>query len=93
LEAYGAASILQEILTIKSDDVMGRVKTYESIVRGDTILEPGIPESFKILVNELRSLCLKVVVEDANHREINLKDMDEPTSGEDMRLARTVGFS
>ncbi|MBA3726070.1 MAG: hypothetical protein H0W86_06365 [Armatimonadetes bacterium] len=93
LEAYGAAAILQEILTIKSDDVMGRVKTYESIVRGDTMLEPGIPESFKILVNELRSLCLKVVVEDANNREINLKDIDEPMPGDDMRLARSVGFS
>jgi DNA-directed RNA polymerase subunit beta len=92
LEAYGAAATLQEILTIKSDDVMGRVKTYESIVRGDTMLEPGIPESFKILVNELRSLCLKVVVEDANNREINLKDLDEPSPGEDMRLARSVGF-
>jgi DNA-directed RNA polymerase subunit beta len=92
LEAYGAAATLQEILTIKSDDVMGRVKTYESIVRGDTMLEPGIPESFKILVNELRSLCLKVVVEDANHREIDLKNLDDPGSGEDMRLARSVGF-
>ena len=92
LEAYGAAATLQEILTIKSDDVMGRVKTYESIVRGDTMLEPGIPESFKILVNELRSLCLKVVVEDANHREIDLRNLDEPGSGDDMRLARSVGF-
>jgi len=92
LEAYGAAATLQEILTIKSDDVMGRVKTYESIVRGDTMLEPGIPESFKILVNELRSLCLKVVVEDANHREIDLKNLDDPGPSEDMRLARSVGF-
>ncbi|MDQ2985130.1 MAG: DNA-directed RNA polymerase subunit beta [Armatimonadota bacterium] len=92
LEAYGAAATLQEILTIKSDDVMGRVKTYESIVRGDTMLEPGIPESFKILVNELRSLCLKVVVEDANHREIDLRNLDDPGPSEDMRLARSVGF-
>src|ERR1700691_1467990 len=65
LEAYGAAYTLQEILTIKSDDVMGRVKTYESIVKGDPMLEPGVPESFKILVNELQSLGLKVTVEDA----------------------------
>ncbi len=64
LEAYGAAYTLQEILTIKSDDVLGRVKTYESIVKGDSMLEPGVPESFKILVNELQSLGLKVTVED-----------------------------
>ncbi|RYG85564.1 MAG: DNA-directed RNA polymerase subunit beta, partial [Alphaproteobacteria bacterium] len=64
LEAYGAAYTLQEILTIKSDDVIGRVKTYESIVKGDAMLEPGVPESFKILVNELQSLGLKVTVED-----------------------------
>ena len=62
LEAYGAAYTLQEILTIKSDDVLGRVKTYESIVKGDNILEPGVPESFKILVNELQTLGLKVTV-------------------------------
>jgi len=73
LEAYGAASTLQEILTIKSDDVLGRVKTYESIVKGDQILEPGVPESFKILVNELQSLCLKISVEDENGREIDLR--------------------
>ncbi len=77
LEAYGAAYTLQEILTIKSDDVQGRVKTYEAIVKGDTILEPGVPESFKILVNELQSLCLKVAVEDAANREIDLKDRDD----------------
>ena len=73
LEAYGAAYTLQEILTIKSDDVLGRVKTYESIVKGDQIMEPGVPESFKILVNELQSLCLKVTVEDAADREIDLR--------------------
>jgi DNA-directed RNA polymerase subunit beta len=77
LEAYGAAYTLQEILTIKSDDVMGRVKTYESIVKGDAMLEPGVPESFKILVNELQSLGLKVTVEDAEGAEIDLKDKDE----------------
>ncbi len=91
LEAYGAAATLQEILTIKSDDVQGRVRTYESIVRGETLLEPGIPESFKILINELRSLCLKVTVEDANDREINLKDLEDPAGGDDLRLARSVG--
>jgi len=92
LEAYGAAYTLQELLTIKSDDVMGRVKAYESIVKGETLAEPGIPESFKILVNELRSLCLKVAVEDVNNKELPLKDLDELSGGDDMRLARSVGF-
>jgi DNA-directed RNA polymerase subunit beta len=77
LEAYGAAYTLQEILTIKSDDVLGRVKTYESIVKGDAMLEPGVPESFKILVNELQSLGLKVAVEDEQEKEIDLKDKEE----------------
>jgi DNA-directed RNA polymerase subunit beta len=62
LEAYGAAHVLQEILTIKSDDVAGRVKTYKSIVKGESILEPGVPESFKILVKEMQSLALHVEV-------------------------------
>jgi DNA-directed RNA polymerase subunit beta len=92
LEAYGAAYTLQELLTIKSDDVMGRVKAYESIVKGETISEPGIPESFKILVNELRSLCLKVSVQDITNKEIPLRDLDELGGGEDTRLARSVGF-
>ncbi len=92
LEAYGAAYTLQELLTIKSDDVMGRVKAYELIVKGETIQEPGIPESFKILVNELRSLCLKVTVEDKANKELSLKDLDELTGNDDVRLARSVGF-
>jgi DNA-directed RNA polymerase subunit beta len=92
LEAYGAAYTLQELLTIKSDDVNGRVKAYESIVKGEAIAEPGIPESFKILVNELRSLCLKVSVEDLQNKEIPLKDLDELSGGDDTRLARSVGF-
>lgn len=92
LEAYGAAYTLQELLTIKSDDVMGRVRAYESIVKGESLAEPGIPESFKILVNELRSLGLKVSVEDANNKELPLKDLDELGGGDDMRLARSVGF-
>ena len=62
LEAYGAAHILQELLTVKSDDVVGRVKTYEAIVKGDDVLEPGVPESFKVLVKELQSLGLSVEV-------------------------------
>ena len=92
LEAYGAAYTLQELLTIKSDDVTGRVKAYESIVKGETLTDPGIPESFKILVNELRSLCLKVSVEDVNNKELSLKDLDELGGGDDARLAKSVGF-
>ena len=80
LEAYGAAYTLQEILTIKSDDVQGRVKTYEAIVKGDSIMEPGVPESFKILINELQSLGLKVTVEDDHDQVIDLKDTDEELS-------------
>jgi len=90
LEAYGAAYTLQEILTIKSDDVLGRVKTYESIVKGDTITAPGIPESFRILVNELQSLGLKVSVEDDHDRAIDLRDQEEEmgdASGESRRRA------
>jgi len=92
LEAYGAAYTLQELLTIKSDDVTGRVKAYESIVKGETLTDPGVPESFKILVNELRSLCLRVAVEDTNNKEISLKDLDELGQGDDARLAKSVGF-
>ena len=73
LEAYGAAYTLQEILTVKSDDVVGRVKTYESIVKGQNIPTPGIPESFKVLIKELQSLALDVKVLDANNEEIDLK--------------------
>jgi DNA-directed RNA polymerase subunit beta len=93
LEAYGAAYTLQEILTIKSDDVLGRVKTYEAIVKGDAMLEPGVPESFKILVNELQSLGLKVTVEDEDDREIDLKDREddfEDTRGS-MRFGGRLG--
>ena len=73
LEAYGAAYTLQEILTVKSDDVVGRVKTYESIVKGENIPTPGIPESFKVLIKELQSLSLDVKVLDANNEEIDLR--------------------
>ena len=92
LEAYGAAYTLQELLTIKSDDVNGRVKAYESIVKGEQISDPGVPESFKILVNELRSLGLKVSVEDAQMKELPLKDLNELSGPEDGRLARSVSF-
>ncbi len=77
LEAYGAAYTLQEILTVKSDDVTGRVRTYEAIVKGHNIPQPGVPESFKVLVKELQSLCLDVRVLDAAGQEIELKDDDD----------------
>ncbi|NCB62130.1 MAG: DNA-directed RNA polymerase subunit beta [Clostridia bacterium] len=79
LEAYGAAYTLQEILTVKSDDVTGRVRTYESIVKGHNVPKPGVPESFKVLVKELQALCLDINVLDANGAEIELKDDDEDT--------------
>jgi DNA-directed RNA polymerase subunit beta len=77
LEAYGAAYTLQEILTVKSDDIVGRVKTYEAIVKGQNIPTPGIPESFKVLVKELQALCLDVRVLDKNGRDIDLRLEDE----------------
>ena len=70
LEAYGAANILQEILTVKSDDVVGRVKTYEAIVKGENIMEPGVPESFKVLVKELQSLGINVEVLNEDEQKI-----------------------
>ena len=77
LEAYGAAYLLQEILTVKSDDVVGRVKTYEAIVKGENVPAPGIPESFKVLIKELQSLALDVNVLDANNEVIDLRSVDE----------------
>ena len=85
LEAYGAAYTLQEILTVKSDDVTGRVKTYEAIVKGNNIPTPGVPESFKVLVKELQSLCLDVRVLDADGQEIELKEDDEDDFVPDMK--------
>jgi len=76
LEAYGAAYTLQEILTVKSDDVVGRLKTYESIVKGDNIPEPGVPEGFKVLIKELQSLALDVRILSGNDNEIEIKDID-----------------
>ncbi len=77
LEAYGAAYILQEILTVKSDDVTGRVKTYEAIIKGENITEPGIPESFKVLLKELQSLALDVTVLDENGAEVKMSESIE----------------
>ncbi len=85
LEAYGAAYTLQEILTVKSDDVTGRVKTYEAIVKGNNIPEPGVPESFKVLVKELQSLCLDIKVLDKDGNEIELKEDDDDDFIPDMR--------
>ena len=75
LEAYGAAYTLQEILTVKSDDIVGRVNTYEAIVNGKNIPEPGIPESFKVLIKELQSLALDVSVRTENDKEIEFKEL------------------
>jgi DNA-directed RNA polymerase subunit beta len=81
LEAYGAAYTLQELLTVKSDDVIGRVKTYEAIVKGENVLEPGVPESFKVLIKELQSLCLDVKVKSFDKtgtlREVEIKSVEE----------------
>jgi DNA-directed RNA polymerase subunit beta len=88
LEAYGAAYCLQELLTIKSDDVLGRVKVYEAIVKGDNIPEPGIPESFKVLMKEMQSLCLNVEVLDDGGREIEMHEFDD----EIYRTAEELGI-
>ncbi len=77
LEAYGAAHILQEILTVKSDDIVGRVKTYESIVKGNNISEPGIPEAFKVLLKELQSLALDVKVLTESGEELVIRELDD----------------
>jgi DNA-directed RNA polymerase subunit beta len=89
LEAYGAAYALQEILTIKSDDILGRVKVYESIVKGENIQEPGIPESFKVLIKEMQSLCLNVEVLSADGTAVSLKDTDD----EVYRAAEELGIN
>jgi DNA-directed RNA polymerase subunit beta len=77
LEAYGSAYCLQELLTIKSDDVLGRVKVYEAIVKGENIPEPGIPESFKVLIKEMQALCLNVEVLSTTGEEIEMRELDE----------------
>jgi DNA-directed RNA polymerase subunit beta len=81
LEAYGAAHTLQEILTVKSDDVVGRVKTYEAIVKGENVPEPGVPESFKVLIKELQSLGMDVKILSGDEREIEMKESDEDDDG------------
>ena len=91
LEAYGAAYTLQEILTVKSDDVTGRVKTYEAIVKGENIPTPGTPESFKVLVKELQSLCLDIRVLDKNGEEIELSTLEEEDSAGQYVNAEDLG--
>jgi len=81
LEAYGAAYTLQEILTVKSDDVVGRVKTYESIVKGENVPEPGVPESFKVLIKELQSLGMDVKILTENEEEIEMREIDDEDDG------------
>ncbi|MBL7499533.1 DNA-directed RNA polymerase subunit beta [Frankia sp. CNm7] len=88
LEAYGAAYALQELLTIKSDDVHGRVKVYEAIVKGENIPEPGIPESFKVLIKEMQSLCLNVEVLSSDGVQIEMRDTDEDV----FRAAEELGI-
>ena len=89
LEAYGAAYALQELLTIKSDDILGRVKVYEAIVKGENIQEPGIPESFKVLMKEMQSLCLNVEVLSADGQAVSLRDTDD----EAFRAAEELGIN
>ncbi|KQY98509.1 DNA-directed RNA polymerase subunit beta [Microbacterium sp. Root53] len=89
LEAYGAAYALQELLTVKSDDILGRVKVYEAIVKGENIPEPGIPESFKVLMKEMQSLCLNVEVLSADGTAVNLRDTDD----EAFRAAEELGIN
>jgi DNA-directed RNA polymerase subunit beta len=88
MQAYGAAYALQELLTIKSDDILGRVKVYEAIVKGENIPEPGIPESFKVLLKELQSLCLNVEVLSGDGQAIELRDTDD----EVFRAAEELGI-
>ncbi|MEK4520220.1 DNA-directed RNA polymerase subunit beta [Psychrobacillus sp. FSL W7-1457] len=89
LEAYGAAYTLQEILTVKSDDVVGRVKTYEAIVKGESVPEPGVPESFKVLIKELQSLGMDVKMLTIDEEEIELRDLDED---DDIPAADALGL-
>ncbi|WP_062107682.1 DNA-directed RNA polymerase subunit beta [Bacillus niameyensis] len=90
LEAYGAAYTLQEILTVKSDDIVGRVKTYEAIVKGDNVPDPGVPESFKVLIKELQSLGMDVKILSGDEEEIEMRDLDDD---EDTHQADTLNIA
>jgi len=89
LEAYGAAYALQELLTIKSDDVLGRVKVYEAIVKGQNIPEPGLPESFRVLMKEMQSLCLNVEVLSTEGQLIDMRETEEDA----YQAAESLGIS
>ena len=88
LEAYGAAFCLQELLTVKSDDVLGRAKAYEAIVKGENVPDPGIPESFKVLIKEMQSLCINVEVLSAAGEHIEMRELDE----ESLRTVEALGI-
>jgi DNA-directed RNA polymerase subunit beta len=88
LEAYGAAHVLQEILTFKSDDMVGRVKTYEALVKGENIPEPGAPEAFKVLIKELQSLALNVRVMSEEQREIEIREIDDTALTNEMGMEK-----
>ena len=92
LEAYGAANTLQEILTVKSDDVVGRVKTYEAIVKGENVPEPGVPESFKVLIKELQSLGLDIKVLNEDNRKSTIKIGDDDDD-EDVAPSWTINMA
>ena len=89
LEAYGAANTLQEILTVKSDDVSGRVKAYESIIKGENTPKPGVPESFKVLIKEFQSLCLDINVLGEKNEIIEIKEDDDDVVVDNMEQAET----
>ena len=91
MEAYGAAYALQELLTVKSDDIVGRVKVYEAIVKGDDIPEPGIPESFRVLIQEMRSLCLNVEALDAEGTAVSLRDEEDDAGRATEELGINLG--
>jgi len=91
LEAYGASYTLQELLTVKSDDIVGRVKTYEAIVKGENVPEPGVPESFKVLIKELQSLCLDVKVLSDDEREIEIRETDDDIEATASELGIDIG--
>jgi len=91
LEAYGAAYTLQELLTVKSDDVVGRVKTYEAIVKGENVMEPGVPESFKVLIKEMQSLALDVKVLTENREEIDIKIQDDDVGERAQEIGLLMG--
>ena len=90
LEAYGASHVLQEILTYKSDDVIGRVKVYESIVKGQSLPDPSIPESFRVLIKEFQALGLNISVINNEDEEVNIKDLERDDDEDDSPLSEEI---